>query len=155
MEICDTEGRDCIEKISVETFNCSTTCVGIYADVQWGGTTIKEDTYDEDSTINTGTGLKPKNRYNDELLDKVLRRLADLEKEMDTLKGAVGHKGEELDMKKYKLMITEYRKYKSKNVKHFRLSSSKNSSTFGESFFAMATQQIQNCFCNAGRVSNV
>ena len=134
MDICDTEGRDCIEKISVETFNCSTTCVGIYADVQWGGTTIKEDTYDEDSTINTGTGVKPKNRYNDELLDKVLRRLADLEKEMDTLKGAVGHKGEELDMEKYKLMITEYRKYKSKNVKHFRLSSSKNLSIFGESF---------------------
>ena len=65
MEICDTEGRDCIEKISVETFNCSTACVGIYADVQWGGTTIKEDTDDEDSTINAGTGLKPKNRYND------------------------------------------------------------------------------------------
>ena len=134
MVICDAKGRDCIEKDSLRTFNCSTTCVGIYADLQWAGTTLKEDTDDEDSTINAGTGLKPKNRYDDELLDMVLRRLADLEKEMDIVKGAVGHKGEEQDMRKYKLMITEYRKYKSKNVKHFRLSSSKNLSIFGESF---------------------
>ena len=31
---CSPEGRDCIKKHSTETFNCSTTCEGIYADVQ-------------------------------------------------------------------------------------------------------------------------
>merc|ERR1711963_379629 len=43
-EICNPKGRDCIEKTSAKTFNCSTTCVGIYADVQWVGKTIEEDT---------------------------------------------------------------------------------------------------------------
>ena len=33
--ICDLKGRDCIEKNSSKTFNCNTTCVGIYADVEW------------------------------------------------------------------------------------------------------------------------
>ena len=35
MEKCTPEGRDCIEAKSSDLFNCSTTCVGIYADVQW------------------------------------------------------------------------------------------------------------------------
>ena len=32
--MCDDKGRDCIERSSTNTFNCSTTCEGIYADVQ-------------------------------------------------------------------------------------------------------------------------
>ena len=35
MEICNPKGRDCIEKNSLRTFDCNTTCVGIYADVQF------------------------------------------------------------------------------------------------------------------------
>ena len=35
MGICDPKGRDCIERNFAKSFNCSTTCVGIYADVQW------------------------------------------------------------------------------------------------------------------------
>ena len=34
MDICDLEGRECIERNSTRTYNCRTTCVGIYADVQ-------------------------------------------------------------------------------------------------------------------------
>ena len=34
MDVCDEKGRDCIERSSTNTYNCSTTCVGIYADVQ-------------------------------------------------------------------------------------------------------------------------
>ena len=132
MRRCDAKGRDCIEKNSAKTFNCSTTCVGIYADVQWIGKTIEETTDDEDSRVNTiETDLIPKDRNDNELLEKVLRRLADLEKGMETVKGAVGQKGEELDKEKYKMLIAEYRKVKSKNVKHFRFSSGA-SSTFGE-----------------------
>ena len=33
--MCDPKGRDCIERNFAKSFNCSTTCVGIYADVQW------------------------------------------------------------------------------------------------------------------------
>ena len=47
MEICDPQGRDCIEKNSAETFNCSTTCVGINADV-WAEKTIEEEIDNED-----------------------------------------------------------------------------------------------------------
>ena len=73
------------------------------------------------------------------MLDKVLRRLADLEKEIETVKGAVGQKGKELDQKKYKLLIAEYRKFKSKNVKHFRLSSTETPQEFRESFLTVTT----------------
>ena len=31
---CTPEGRDCIKKHSIKNFNCSTTCEGVYADVQ-------------------------------------------------------------------------------------------------------------------------
>ena len=37
------KGRDCIEKYSTETFNCSTTCEGVYADVQFTEEGIKEE----------------------------------------------------------------------------------------------------------------
>ena len=33
MKTCGPGGRDCIEKNSAETFNCSTTCEGMYADI--------------------------------------------------------------------------------------------------------------------------
>ena len=35
MKICDPEGRDCIEAKSAQTFNCSMTCNGVYADTNW------------------------------------------------------------------------------------------------------------------------
>ena len=33
MKKCTPEGRDCIENNSAETFNCSMTCEGLYADI--------------------------------------------------------------------------------------------------------------------------
>ena len=35
METCDPKGRDCIEDNAANTFNCSLSCEGFYADVQW------------------------------------------------------------------------------------------------------------------------
>ena len=132
-EICDPKGRDCIEKNSAETFNCSTTCVGIYADVQWVGNNIEEET-DEDFKEDIGSDMRAKDR--DYVLEKMQRRLAELERKMKKVfeEGAVGEKGQEMDKEKYKCMIAEYRKFKSKNVKHFRFSSARNSSAFGELF---------------------
>ena len=46
---------------------------------------------------------------------------------------ATGQKGEELDRKKYKMLVSEYRKFKTKNVKHFMFKSESDLSIFGES----------------------
>ena len=35
MNKCTPEDRDCIENNSAETFNCSMTCEGMYADIDW------------------------------------------------------------------------------------------------------------------------
>ena len=43
---CSLTGRDCIERNSAETFNCSVNCEGFYADVQWA----EERTADEGRT---------------------------------------------------------------------------------------------------------
>ena len=43
MKICDPEGRDCIEKNSAQTFNCSFTCEGMYAGVNWKDPEMKNE----------------------------------------------------------------------------------------------------------------
>ena len=53
----------------------------------------------------------------------------------DVLKIATGQKGEELDREKYKMLVSEYRKFKTKNVKHFKFSSAANLSMFGKDEF--------------------
>ena len=134
LEICEPKGRGCIEKHSAETFNCSTTCVGINADV-WAEKTIEEEFDDEDSEVDKEADRRSKDN------DEVLRRLAELERKLERMEvglkkvvaeGAVGQKGEKLDKAKYKLLVAEYRKFKLKNVKHFRFSSSGTSNAFGE-----------------------
>ena len=48
LEKCSPKGRDCFEKHSSQTFNCSATCEGVYADVLWDADTIlKKDIDDE------------------------------------------------------------------------------------------------------------
>ena len=78
MQICGPTGRDCIETNSTKSFNCSTTCEGIFADVQWVGKKIEEDAGDEE----VGAEFKGKD---DEKLNKVLRRLADVERKMELI----------------------------------------------------------------------
>ena len=112
MDVCDLKGRDCIERNSTKTYNCSTTCVGIYADVQ------SEDLLLEDYIIN-----KEKEKAS------ISNKLADLiRKEVMRMKRR--EKGERY--KKYKMLVDEYRKFKAKNVKHFKLNPSANSNAFGE-----------------------
>ena len=43
---------------------------------------------------------------------------------------ATGERGEELDKEKYRMLVSEYRKFKTKNVKHFRFNSAANISIF-------------------------
>ena len=126
MEICGPTGRDCIEGNSAKSFNCSTTCQGIYADVQWLEKKTEEDAEDEAGEI---IERKIKGDVGEELV-KVYKQLADLKTEMKLMKSQ--EKGEELDKEKYKMLIAEYRKFKTKNVRHFRFNSEGNSSAFGK-----------------------
>ena len=122
--MCDLKGRDCIEANSAKTFNCSTTCVGIYADVQFKEKLLQEerDGGETEKTIKlTGKG------------EEFERQLADfIRREMFRLKSSEEAKGEKVDEKKYKMLVAEYRKYKAKNVKHFKFNLRANSSGFGE-----------------------
>ena len=125
LAVCDAKGRDCIEKNSSKTFNCDTTCVGVYADVQWIGKNIEED-FDNERADEADFGGK----IDDDLL-KILRLMKDDIK--DVMKIATGKRGEELDRKKYKILISEYRKFKTRTVKYYRFNSKATLSTFGKS----------------------
>ena len=141
--ICDLKGRDCIENNSSKTFNCNTTCVGIYADVEW----VKKDiqmVISEEKTVET---MKPdfEGKIDDDLMkiylllkNEMKLMLNDVRNEMrnglgEVMKIATGKRGDELDKEKYKMLVAEYRKFKTKNVKHFKFSSAANLSEFGES----------------------
>ena len=43
MKTCSPKGRACIEKKSAETFNCSMTCEGMYADINWKDGKMKNE----------------------------------------------------------------------------------------------------------------
>ena len=43
MKKCTPKGRDCIKKHSSKSFNCRTTCEGVYADVQCTEEGMKEE----------------------------------------------------------------------------------------------------------------
>ena len=89
MDVCDIKGRDCIERSSTKTFNCSIACMGIYADVHHRRMFFLEE----------------------EKVNRVSKNSKDKEK--------------------YKKLIAEYRKFKAKNVKHFRLNMSTSLGNFG------------------------
>ena len=75
MEICNLKGRDCIEKNSLRTFDCNTTCVGIYADVQF----VKKNMRD----VSFKKGIEPTETEVKEKLDEgsnmLLNRIIQLE----------------------------------------------------------------------------
>ena len=117
---CDHRGRDCIEKNAILSFNCSVTCEGIYADVQWTedhiGYALEEQEVEMDQSV--GKDL-PKEIY---------QRLINLEKKM---KLSNVEKGEEMDKEKFKMLIKEYKEFKLNNTRHFGFSSAANSTNFG------------------------
>ena len=51
MKKCDPEGRDCIDTNSAETFNCSMTCDGMYADINWKDGKMKDEKDKEKYTM--------------------------------------------------------------------------------------------------------
>ena len=132
MEICGPKGRDCIERNFAKSSNCSATCKGIYADIQLVENRIEEDVEDKEAETTIETEFEGKDYKK---LNKMLKRLANLEKEVKWLKKGGEEKGEELDRKKYQMLIAEYRKFKRKNVRHIRFNSAAILSAFGKVFF--------------------
>ena len=125
MNICDPKGRDCIERNFAKSFNCSTTCEGIYANVWWVAENIDEDMVESENAGET----EPKKEMGDELQ----RRIAALERRLGKMENVVGERGEEMDKDKYKRLISEYQNFKTMNVRHFRLNSDAVLSDFGNS----------------------
>ena len=123
--MCGLKGRDCIEKNSAQTYNCSTTCVGIYSDVEWRKMLLEEE------TVATET-------------ENAIQGVNELQAEVNKLKSNGQGKEEEVDKAKFKMMIAEYRKFKAKNVKHFRLNVRANSSSFGESDLNIFVEFLSN-----------
>ena len=130
---CDPKGRDCIERSSSEAFHCNTTCAGIYADVQWAKEDPELDLNNEKVDENMEIDLEGK--IHEDLIRTLLLLKKDLKNDIaDVIKIATGQRGEELDREKYKALVSEYRKFKNKNVKHFRFNSAANMSKFGNIF---------------------
>ena len=145
MAICDVEGRDCIEKNSSKTFDCNTTCVGIYADVQWVERDIQEELKNEKPEDTMIADLEGK--IDDDLLKVLLLLRNELKSgDKDVMKIAIGQKGDEVDKKKYKMLISEYKKFKTKNVKHVRFNSAAKISTYGEYSLGQLLRKINITF---------
>ena len=74
-----------------------------------------------------------------ERLDKELRMeykmYAKLERKMKLMKGNKENMAEEMDKEKLKELISEYKKFKMENVKHYRFHPNASSSMFGKSSF--------------------
>ena len=147
IKICDAKGRDCIEDNSAKTFDCNTTCVGIYADVQWIGQNIEQE-FEEEKADKTLTAQG-------EIDDSLLKRVLYLEREMnimrhdfeEKMKLFAGHRGDELK-KEYQMLISEYKMFKTKNVKNFRFNSAANFNTFGKSVLLANWPKISTIFQN-------
>ena len=114
---------------SPNNFNCSTTCEGMHAVFQWHRYEIEDQVNESEKEQDVDKEFMEKF---EEASAKLLERVAHLEKELKLLKSDSGTTEEELE--KYKMLIAEYRKFKAKNVKHFRFKFDDNSGTFGEIF---------------------
>ena len=125
MKKCNPEGRDCIENNSILSFNCSVTCKGLYADVQW-----MEDRLDDD--IGDELDEQEVEMIGDELQTEMYQRLVALERKM---KSSNGGKGEEMDKEKKRMLVKEYKKFKRDNTRHITFNSVAKSTKFGESSF--------------------
>ena len=134
IQICDAKGRDCIETNSPDTFNCSTTCSGIYADVQWVGSDIEEEIREETDEVG-----ELNNRAVDDMMQSFHILKMELEREIklmrkdigEIVKSTLGKGVDEQDKKKYKRLITEYRKFKTRNVKYFSFNNAAHLTSYG------------------------
>ena len=106
--MCSPTGRDCIEGAIGQDFNCSKSCEGIYADVQWLGASEGE--------IQKGVG--DVEWQDGEGQRGFLYRFSSYE--------------ENLNRKKISALINEYNAFKKKNVRHFRFKAEATNQSYGK-----------------------
>ena len=126
-------------------------CEGIYADVEWENEPMDEE-FQEDFQRWEPEGVEKALEGEDDddpvdirLLKTTLRNLDknvmlmydQFERKMklvieNKMKNNIDKKGEELDKEKFKNLISEYRKFKMKSVKHFRFNENTKSNMFGK-----------------------
>ena len=112
----------------------------MYADVHWVGENVYEGFKDRkvDETENIQADLEGK--IGDDLMKIFLlfeNQMKHMKNEVQNMKNGVenamkiatGQSGQEMDREKYKMLVSEYRKFKTKNVKHFRFNAAANLST--------------------------
>ena len=134
MRKCTSEGRDCIERNFARSFNCSVTCDGVYADVQWASDPIEEEV--EHELVRDEVDLTFEGEVGKDLMklhNKMMLMYSDLEKKMQLMKENNDQTGEELDKAKFKKLISEYKQFKMENMRHFRFNSTAPTTMFGKS----------------------
>ena len=144
MRTCTSEGRDCIERKFARSFNCSVTCDGVYAGVQWASDPIEEEV--EHELVRDEVDLTFEGEVGKDLMklhNKMRLMYSDLEKKMELMKENNDQTGEELDKAKFKKLISEYKKFKVENVRHFRFHSNAASSMFGKSCELTSTSHTE------------
>ena len=131
MERCSPKGRDCFESNSTLNFNCSVSCEGVYADVQWVNDPFEEGDKLEEET----ESIQWKSEDVGSLDKQMMLMYAELERRMKLFKHNIDNKnkkGDELDKEKFEKLISEYKNFKRRNVKHFRFNENSTSSMFGK-----------------------
>ena len=98
------------------------------------GKSIEEDFEDDDIETNLEGKVDP------DLLKVLILFKTEIMRHVkndvqEVMKITTGQRGKELDKEKYKRLVSEYRKFKTKSVKHFKFSSVANSCMFGEAEF--------------------
>ena len=140
MKRCNPKGRSCIEKNSIRNFNCSVGCKGIYADVSWESGPLEEkDGTDpvhwEKEEIERALQGEVDIRQMKTILKGLFLGYSQLEKKMDMMKNGIGKKNkydDDIETETIKKLIFEYRKFKRRNVRHFRFNENASSSVFGK-----------------------
>ena len=108
--VCGPTGRDCIEGAIGQDFNCSVSCEGIYADVQWLG---------------GSDGEKGKGATGDDV------DLQDVEGQRGFLYRLSSYE-ENLDRKKIFALVNEYNAFKKRNVRHFKFNAETPEPSYGK-----------------------
>ena len=128
MNKCSPEGRECIENNFTSSFNCSVACEGMYADVQWVEN-VEEEMEDkvEDEVEKEFSALHVYGSETVKVKDMARLVYRNLKREIEMI-SRTGD--DELDRQKFKMLISEYKKFKSV-VNQFQYDSSASSTTHG------------------------
>ena len=135
--MCTPKGRDCFEKNSSHIFNCRVTCEGVHADVEWKDKPLQEEV--EEKLAERGTEMEFGENIDEDVQDelkrlhkKLMQKYTDLEEKMKFMKGNKDKMGEEMDMEKFKTLLSEYKEFKMENVRHFKFDLNSAASMFGK-----------------------